>query len=39
MKFKIYLKNGNSHIIEANDLNDAEKKVTKKWKMGNLLGN
>lgn len=32
MKFKVYLKNNNTHIIEAKSLNDAEKKATIKWK-------
>jgi hypothetical protein len=32
MKFKIYHKNGKTKIINATDLNDAEKKADKIWK-------
>ena len=31
MLFKIILKNGDTRIIKANSLDDAEKKAPKKW--------
>lgn len=32
MKFKVYHKNGNTKIINAKDLDEAEKKANKLWK-------
>lgn len=32
MKFKVILKTGKEHIIQAKSLDDAEKKCNKRWK-------